>query len=104
MNYKTHEGEPQPRIVAVKVDVDIFPDERRVSARGQQILKNKTAVDIQKIFITVRPESVIDLKMLEDSIRGSKMLNTPSYPVGDDALGSGSRVLCPGVIPTTRSR
>jgi len=40
--YRQYLDQPQPRVVAAKVDVDIFPKERRMAARGTFTLQNKT--------------------------------------------------------------
>ena len=50
-NYGKFEHIPQPRIVDVKVDLDIFPKTRDFEARGRYILLNKTAVAIDSIHI-----------------------------------------------------
>ncbi len=101
MNYKIHEGESQPRIVGVKVEVDIFPEERRVSARGQQILKNKTSFDIQKIFVTVR-QNDIDLKKLEIASGNENADTLPmrsEVTLSDPGLGFYSLELSRPLIP-----
>lgn len=50
-NYGKFEHIPQPRIVDVKVDLDIFPESRDFEARGRYILLNKTAVAIDSIHV-----------------------------------------------------
>ncbi|MEP1152447.1 MAG: M1 family aminopeptidase [Balneola sp.] len=50
-NYGKFEHIPQPRIVDVNVDLDIFPDGRDFEARGRYILVNKTPVAIDSIHI-----------------------------------------------------
>ncbi len=41
----------QPRITAVKADVDIYPDELRAVVRGHYRLENKTAAPIDELFV-----------------------------------------------------
>jgi len=50
-NYGKFQNIAQPRIVDVKVDLDIFPNSRDFEARGKYILVNKTAVAIDSIHI-----------------------------------------------------
>lgn len=49
--YGKFENIPQPRIVAVQVDLDIYPETRDYKANGSYILKNKTDVAIDSIHI-----------------------------------------------------
>ncbi len=50
-NYKKFEGIPQPRITAVKVNVDIFPETRIVVVKGTYTLTNKTGQALDSIHI-----------------------------------------------------
>lgn len=50
-NYGKFENIPQPRIVDVNVDLDIFPESRDFRARGTYMLVNKTSVAIDSIHI-----------------------------------------------------
>ncbi|MEM6645437.1 MAG: M1 family aminopeptidase [Bacteroidota bacterium] len=49
--YKRFDGIPQPRIVDVNVDVDIFPKERDILARGRYLLVNKTDSAIDSVHV-----------------------------------------------------
>lgn len=49
--YKKYEGMAQPRIVDVKIDMDIYPENRDFEARGEFLLKNKTNVPIDTLFM-----------------------------------------------------
>ncbi|MCO1332817.1 hypothetical protein MO867_00565 [Microbulbifer sp. OS29] len=49
--YKALEGNPAPHITDVKVDVDIFPDERRYQVRGRYFLVNKRDEAINEVVI-----------------------------------------------------
>jgi len=49
--YKKYRYTLQPRIVASKVDVDIFPEKRSVSVKGSYYLKNKHTVPVDTLFI-----------------------------------------------------
>jgi ABC-type transport system involved in multi-copper enzyme maturation permease subunit len=48
---KKFDGVPQPRITAVKVNVDIFPAEREVYARGVYTLVNKTGGALDSLHV-----------------------------------------------------
>ncbi len=50
-NYGKYHNIPQPRIVDVKVNLDIYPESRDFEARGTYILKNKTDLAIDSIHI-----------------------------------------------------
>lgn len=50
------ENEPQPRIIAVDADVNIFPESRRVEIAGHYLMKNKTDAPLAKMTVTVDPE------------------------------------------------
>jgi hypothetical protein len=60
--YKKYDGIPQPRIVASNLNVDIFPEERKVRLKGYFWLKNKTKVAIDSIHLNTNSE--LDIKQL----------------------------------------
>ena len=49
--YAKYKDLPQPRITAVKADVDIYPNERRLAFRGQYTLTNKHAAPISELHV-----------------------------------------------------
>ena len=51
--YKALEKVAQPRIVSVKVQVDLFPEEPRMRARGTFGLVNKTAEPVKTVYVNV---------------------------------------------------
>ena len=53
--YKKYETYKQPRIVAVKTNVDIFPKERMFKASGTYLLVNKTDKEIDSVFLNHNP-------------------------------------------------
>jgi ABC-2 type transport system permease protein len=59
-HYRQYKDLPQPRITDVKVDVDIFPQTRRVDVRGHYTLVNKTASPITDIHM----QMPIDMKLV----------------------------------------
>lgn len=50
--YKKYENYKQPRIVSVKVDMNIFPKERDFNASGKYIMINKTDQAIDSVFLS----------------------------------------------------
>ncbi|MFD2968946.1 ABC transporter permease/M1 family aminopeptidase [Sphingobacterium bambusae] len=49
--YKKYQGKAQPRIVQAYVQMDIYPSKRDFVAKVNYVLKNKTSVAIDSIFI-----------------------------------------------------
>ncbi|MGV7208721.1 M1 family aminopeptidase [Oxalobacteraceae bacterium A2-2] len=49
--YRRYIDLPQPKITAVRADVDIYPEQRRVSIRGHYDLQNKTAAPLDTLRI-----------------------------------------------------
>jgi len=51
VNRAALKDEPQPRITAIRTDVDIFPDDLRVAIRGHYRLENKTSGPITRFIV-----------------------------------------------------
>jgi ABC-2 type transport system permease protein len=49
--YRRYKDLPQPRIVDVKIDMDIFPHERRLDVRGHYRMINKTSAPISDLHM-----------------------------------------------------
>lgn len=49
--YKKYEKLPQPKITAVKLDVDLYPSEQAMHAKGVYTLENKTKKEIKEIHL-----------------------------------------------------
>lgn len=49
--YKKYQKQAQPRITDIKVDLDLFPEERNFIARGTYVLKNKSSESIDSVFV-----------------------------------------------------
>jgi ABC-2 type transport system permease protein len=49
--YAKYKDLPQPRITAVKADVDIYPNERKLEIHGQYTLVNKHAAPISELHV-----------------------------------------------------
>lgn len=55
-HYKQYEGLPQPRVKAVNVQVDIYPELRRVDLRGTQHVVNTSAQPISELHLLLNEE------------------------------------------------
>lgn len=93
-NYKQYSHLPQPRIVDVNVNVDIFPSTKSMQANGTFILKNKTQTQIDTLVVNynggpkakftytvLQPQGSYDVVM-DDSVQGLRILKlaTPLQP------------------------
>lgn len=83
--YKSLENLVQPRIVDVKVDLDIYPDTRDFEANGVYILENKNATPVDSIVINSNTDYLNEIKienaelLSKDTIYGINFyrFNTP---------------------------
>ena len=55
--YRQYRELPQPKITDVKVDVDIYPHERKVDVRGHYVLANKTGRPITDLHMLTPADS-----------------------------------------------
>ena len=62
-DYRRYKDLPQPRIAAIRADVDIFPEQRRVEIRGRYRLENRTAKPIADLHVRLDPD--IEVRRLE---------------------------------------
>jgi hypothetical protein len=60
--YKQYEPLPQPRIMGVRVDVDLFPAEQRIAARGEYQLENRTSELVRAVHLRIPRE--IDIRAI----------------------------------------
>jgi ABC-2 type transport system permease protein len=65
--YRQFEDMPMPRIVDVKIDVDLYPERRRVEARATEILENRTDQDIRTIHLSFP----IGVEVFDVSLQGA---------------------------------
>jgi ABC-2 type transport system permease protein len=63
IKYKRYQSVPQPKLVDVKTDVDLYPEQRLATFRGTELLENKTDAAIDQVAVTIWPQdaSVIPL-------------------------------------------
>lgn len=67
--YKKYQGLPQPRITAVRADVDIYPERRAIDVRGVYTLVNKTGRPISELHVTYNS----DLPTVDVTIPNAKI-------------------------------
>jgi ABC-2 type transport system permease protein len=90
--YKSLDRAPQPKVTAVKVAVELFPRERKVTMRGQYTLKNKTDKPIDTVHLL--------FGSLEETKVATLEFGVPSTPVVDDLpLGLRSYKLATPLAP-----
>ncbi|SOD82624.1 ABC transporter permease/M1 family aminopeptidase [Spirosoma fluviale] len=65
---KQYDGLPQPRITAIVVQVDLFPETRDFMAKGHYMLKNKTKVPIRTLHLQTYPADEMQVKQLSLSV------------------------------------
>jgi ABC-2 type transport system permease protein len=75
--YRKYVDMPMPRITAVRTEVDIFPEERRMEARGVYRMRNKTGRPIQELHVNIDP----DVEVRKLAFRENKLVEK------DEALG-----------------
>ena len=105
--YRQYRGVPQPHIVAVKTDVDIFPQERRADIRGTYRVVNRSSQPIGALHLSVPPRVTIrrlDLPAhrttLDDRRLGYAIhqLVTPLLPGQEIAVGFHLEIANPGFV------
>lgn len=63
-NYRQYLNRPQPRIVDVRTNVDLYPEERRAVVRGHYRLVNKHAQPIDELHVVMNPEASLEIPSL----------------------------------------
>jgi ABC-2 type transport system permease protein len=67
--YRKYKDAPLPRITDVKVDVDLYPEERRMAARGHYLLANKTDKPIDTLYVNLPPRITVNSLAFRDHQR-----------------------------------
>ena len=67
--FRQYEFKPRPRIVDVRTEVDIYPQERRYDMRGNYILENRTDEPLTEVQVVLNPlAKVHELKLQDASV------------------------------------
>ncbi|MGL2962527.1 M1 family aminopeptidase [Flavobacterium sp. RSB2_4_14] len=77
--YKKYENKAQPRITDVKVDMDLFPEERNFVANGTYTLKNKTSQTIDTIFVNHGKYTKVAFKVKTKLVSKDTVMNFDMY-------------------------
>jgi len=64
--YKQYEGLPHPQIIASDLNVDIYPEARRLEIGGRFTLRNRHDVEISEIHVRVDPVATVRALSLDD--------------------------------------
>ncbi|MBT9393503.1 hypothetical protein KLP40_10050 [Hymenobacter sp. NST-14] len=62
---------PQPRIVAVEVQVDLFPEQQEAHVRGQYWLRNKTRAALDTVILNMPSNEQVRIRQLQLGAGGS---------------------------------
>jgi hypothetical protein len=63
--YKRYAGEPQPKVVAVNLDVALYPAEQRVRMRGAYAITNKNDVPVDAVHLNFASGHRVVIRKLE---------------------------------------
>ncbi len=61
-DFKKYQFLPQPKVIAVDANVDIYPEHRSFSGTGHYVLQNKTAAPISQIHIVDTQQSISNVR------------------------------------------
>ncbi|MCC9166714.1 ABC transporter permease/M1 family aminopeptidase [Pontibacter harenae] len=75
--YKKYDGIPQPRITDVKLDVDIYPQERVFAFKGYYWVKNKHNTPIDSVHLMISDEA--EIRKMELSKPAELVLTDKEY-------------------------
>jgi ABC-type transport system involved in multi-copper enzyme maturation permease subunit len=75
--YKRYENAPQPRIVGVKVDVEMYPSRRDLRVTGRYRLANRTGIPIDSLHLRV-PSSA-EILALKPGVAAERVLSDPEH-------------------------
>ena len=63
--YKASAAEPQPKITAVSLDVDLFPSEQRVRVRGKYALQNRSGKPVTTLQLAFAAAPALVIRQLD---------------------------------------
>lgn len=61
--FKKYQHMPKPRITAVQADVEIFPERRAVTIRGEYTMVNKTGQPLRELHVSNNPQTLTSWKV-----------------------------------------
>lgn len=88
--YKKYDNKLQPRITDVKIDLDIYPEDRNYQVKGVYVLKNKTNQAMDTILINRSEEAKIDFNVAYKTISKDTVFNFDIYKLDRPLLAGDS--------------
>ena len=76
-SYKQYEKLPQPRIVAAKVHVDLYPERGHMRAKGTFSLVNRNTVDVTELHLRIG--EALTVHSLEPGLPGELISDDPRF-------------------------
>jgi len=105
--YKSLAADPQPKIAAVNVAVDLYPREQRVRMKGRYALQNRSGRPVEAVHLFFAPGERLKIHALEFSVAATLVTDDPRTRLRSYKLGT---PLAPGAtvdlafdleVPTT---
>ena len=79
-DYKaTYEGMPQPRVVDIQYEIDVYPAERDLSVRGEFLMVNRGEAPIDTLFVNLQEQVEMEVEMEVEVERLKVKGNSYSY-------------------------
>ena len=85
--YRKYLNIPQPKIAAANLQVDLFPEQRKMNFAGTAWLENKTSQDIDQIALTLWPQELQPVPMPKIEIDKLEFSGGQTELLKDDQLG-----------------
>lgn len=89
--YKKFENKVQPRITDIKIDMDLFPEERNFVANGKYILKNKSTQVIDSILVDYKEGTQVSFNVKNKLVSKDTLYNFNIYKL-EQALQPGDSI------------
>lgn len=85
--YRRYLDIPQPKITDVKLQVDLFPEQRRMNFAGTVWLENQTSQNIDQIALTLWPQELQPIPLPKIEIDKLQLATGQKLVLQDDRLG-----------------
>ncbi|HET8941796.1 MAG TPA: ABC transporter permease subunit [Rudaea sp.] len=103
-DYRKFKDLPQPKIADVKVDMDIYPHQRRVDVRGHYVIVNKTSTPISDLHVRLPTEiKLVSVQFAPHSLVSDDRINGYTIYRLDQPMAPGASMNFDFVLQT-RSR
>ena len=85
--YRKYLDTPQPKIVSVTLNADLFPEKQRMNYSGSAVLENKTDKNIDQIALTLWPQELQPIPMPKIEIDKLQFSGGQTEVLKDERLG-----------------